>query len=258
MNPASSRSSPKPSGTSPGQIVTLIIAKRWTWKGDDYASGRIENPRIEIEKLGLIALPLSGGDLVDLREISEPFRRPDPYAPLWRKLTATSRPDFRMDPIAWGQFPGAGEEDNPTCDAAELAEAGDYIGARDLLMETLGTDLRCLDAHAHLGNHKFDDSPERAIVHYEIGIRIGELSFPPDFHGLLRWSHIYNRPFRRCLHGYGLCLWRLGQLQHARQVFERILSLNPNDNQGARFCWDDVRNGRSWEEMQALEDCTVS
>jgi len=85
---------------APGQIVTLLIAKRWIWKGDDYASGRIENPRIEIEKLGLIALPLSGGDLVDLREISEPFRRPDPYAPLWRKLTATSRPDFRMHPIA--------------------------------------------------------------------------------------------------------------------------------------------------------------
>ena len=82
---------------------------------------------------------------------------------------------------------------------------------------------------------------------------IGEFSFPPDFHGLLRWGHIYNRPFLRCLHGYGLCLWRMGRLQQARQVFERILSLNPNDNQGARFCWEDVRNGRGWEEMQALE-----
>ena len=46
----------------------------------------------------------------------------------------------------------------------------------------------------------------------------------------------------------------MGQLQKARQVFERILSLNPNDNQGVRVCWDDVRNGRSWDEMQALEE----
>jgi hypothetical protein len=33
-------------------------------------------------------------------------------------------------------------------------------------------------------------------------------------------------------------------------VFERILSLNPNDNQGARFCWDLLRNGGTWEELR--------
>jgi hypothetical protein len=237
----------------PGHLVTLVIEKRWTWQGDDYASGRIESPRIAIEKLGLLPLPLHEGELVDLRSISEPFRKPDPYAPLWRKLTANPRADFTMDPIAWGQFPGAGDEENPTCDASELAAAGDQIGAHELLMEVLGTDLRCIDAHAHLGNLEFDHSPKLAIVHYEVGIRIGEFSLPPDFDGLLLWGHIYNRPFLRCLHGYGLCLWRMGQLPQAQQVFERILSLNPNDNQGARFCWEDVRGGRSWDEMQALE-----
>jgi tetratricopeptide (TPR) repeat protein len=158
-----------------------------------------------------------------------------------------------MDPIAWGQFPGAGAEENPTCDAAEQAEAGDYLGAYELLMKALGTDLRCLDAHGYLGNLEFDHSPKRAIVHYEIGMRIGELSLPPDFDGVLLWGHIYNRPFLRCLHGYGLCLWRMGQLRQAQQVFERILSLNPNDNQGVRFCWNDVRRRRSWDETQALE-----
>ena len=237
----------------PGHLVTLVIEKRWTWKGDDYASGRIENSRIDINELRLSPLPLRGGELVDLRAVSEPYRRPNPYAALWRKLTAKSRAGFKMDPIAWGQFPGAGDEENATCEAAERAGTGDHIGARELLMEVLGTDLRCLDAHAHLGNLEFDHSPKLAIAHYEIGMRIGELSLPPDFDGLLRWGHIYNRPFLRCLHGYGLCLWRMGQLADARQVFERILSLNPNDNQGVRFCWDDVRNGRSWDEMQERE-----
>ena len=37
-------------------------------------------------------------------------------------------------------------------------------------------------------------------------------------------------------------------------MFERILSLNPNDNQGVRFCWEDVRHHRSWEEMQVVEE----
>lgn len=240
----------------PGHLVTLVIAKRWTWRDDAYASGRIENPRVDLGKLGLVPLPLKGGELQDLRAPYEPYRNPDPYAPLWRKLTAKRRAWFEMDPIAWGAFPGMDSDENPTCDASELAEAGDREGARELLMDVLGKDLRCIDAHGHLGYLEFRRSPERAIVHYEIGIRIGELSLPPGFDGVLVWGRIYNRPFLRCLHGYGLCLWRLGKLAEAQQVFERILSLNPNDNQGVRFCREDIRHGRSWEELHAREEAT--
>jgi hypothetical protein len=106
----------------------------------------------------------------------EPFVDPDPFAPRWRELTAVPRPSYRFDPIAWGARPGDGPEDNLVCDAAELAEAGDRAGARELLMDALTADLRCLDAHAHLGNLEFDRAPARALVHYELGLRIGSLS----------------------------------------------------------------------------------
>ena len=238
----------------PGHVVTLVVERRWSWRGDAYASGRIENPRIDVGKLGLVPLPLTGGELEDVASHSEPYRRSDPYARLWKKLTATPRPAYEFDGIAWGAFPGRSADENPTCDAAELMEAGDDEGARDILMETLGADLRCLDAHAHLGNLVFDGAPERAIVHYELGMRIGELSLPPRFDGLLLWGQLYNRPFLRCLHGYGLCLWRLGRLEDATRVFERLLALNPNDNQGVRFCWGYARKGRSWDEMQARDE----
>jgi hypothetical protein len=238
---------------APGHIATLAIERRWTWRGDAYASGKIDNPRIDIAKLGLEPLPLEGGELEVVAAHSEPFRRPDPYAALWRKLASKPRPAFEFHAIAWGAFPGLSSEENPVCDAAELREAGDEEGARELLMEVLGADLRCLDAHGHLGNLLFHRSPERALAHYEIGVRIGELSLSPGFDGLLPWGRIYNRPFLRCLHGYGLCLWRLGKLAEAQRVFERILSLNPNDNQGVRFCWQDVRNGGTWEDLQARE-----
>ena len=56
------------------------------------------------------------------------------------------------------------------------------------------------------------------------------------------------------MHGVGLCHWRLGKLEDALRVFERILSLNPLDNQGVRFLWDYVRDGVSWEEMVAREE----
>jgi hypothetical protein len=47
----------------PGHVVTLVVEKRWTWRGDAYASGAIENPRIAIAKLGLAPLPLHEFDL---------------------------------------------------------------------------------------------------------------------------------------------------------------------------------------------------
>lgn len=114
-------------------------------------------------------------------------------------------------------------------------------------MELCHADLRCLDAHAHLGNFVFDRSPEDAIRHYAVGLRIGELSLGDDFDDVLLWGHINNRPFLRCMHGYGLCLWRLGRFDAAGRVFDRMLWLNPSDNQGARFLIDDVRAGTVWE-----------
>jgi tetratricopeptide (TPR) repeat protein len=67
---------------------------------------------------------------------------------------------------------------------------------------------------------------------------------------VLPWGLIDNRPFLRCMHGYGLCLWRLGRFDEAEHVFDRILWLNPTDNQGVRFLIEDVRAGRTWEESQ--------
>jgi tetratricopeptide (TPR) repeat protein len=113
-------------------------------------------------------------------------------------------------------------------------------------MKLCDADLRCLDAHAHLGNLEFDHSPKKAIRHYEAGLRIGELSLPRGFDGVLTWGLINNRPFLRCMSGFGLSLWRLGRFQEADRVFERMLWLNPSDNQGARFLIRDVRAGRPW------------
>lgn len=233
----------------PGHVATLVPSKRWTWRGDAYASGNVERSRLDLAALDLDPLPLRGGDLLDAREVYERVRAPDPYAPLWRKLTARPKPSFEFDAIAWG--PRSDDlDEHPVSDAAELTAAGDEDGATLLLMDVLHRDLRCIDAHVHLGNIAFERNPKRALLHYEVGIAIGELSLPRGYDGFLPWGCLYNRPFLRSLHGAALCHWRLARALEAQMLFERILALNPNDNQGARFCWNDVREGRTWEEAQ--------
>ncbi len=154
-------------------------------------------------------------------------------------------------------------DSDPIFEAAEYHDSGDYQEALKIIEKILTTDLRCLDAHAHLGNWEFNstDEPYRNTIdkakrHYEVGVKIGDLSFINDigFNGVLRWGHINNRPFLRCLHGYGLSLWRLGKSEEAREVFNRMLWLNPLDNQGIRFLLADIDAGKTWYELYKNSD----
>ena len=49
------------SSLAPGHVATVRIEKRWKFRDDDYASGEIEDARIDVAKLGLEPLPLEGG-----------------------------------------------------------------------------------------------------------------------------------------------------------------------------------------------------
>jgi hypothetical protein len=62
----------------------------------------------------------------------------------------------------------------------------------------------------------------------------------------LPWGWIDNRPWLRCLNGYGLCLWRFGNFKEVEHVFDRVLWLNPTDNQGVRFNIEAVQLRKKW------------
>jgi hypothetical protein len=236
---------------APGQLVDVTLNKQWTWSGTVCATGRIERVWTDVPALELDPLPLKDQGEYDLNEMHDPFEPADPYGEMWLRFASKPRRAFEFSPIAWEAGVGVESNDNETFFVTDASETRDPTSARNLLMKALTADLRCIDAHAHLGNLAFHHRPEDAITHYDIAIRIAELSLPPDFKELLPWGYIYNRPFLRALHGYGLCLWRLDQADNARAVFERILSLNPPDHQGVRFCWDDIRNGHPWRSEKA-------
>jgi len=233
-------------GFVPGEILRVRPFTSWADEGRDYISGEVVSKRIDATALGLVPLKLEAmGDWDPMEEYwgedGDPIEE-------WAKpiIARGPRPLFEMEQV----LPGLDFDDSdsdPICLAIDLKDRGNRYGARESLMALCEADLRCLDAHAHLGNFVFDDSAELAIRHYEVGVRIGELSLGDGFDGVLSWGLIDNRPFLRCLYGYGLCLWRLGRFDEAASVFERILWLSPSDNQGARFVIDLVRARRRWE-----------
>lgn len=92
-----------------------------------------------------------------------------------------------------------------------------------------------------------DGEPEQALRHYEIGAAIGDLALGPMFRDALPRGLIDNRPYLRCLHGKRLVLWGIGRMQDAAAIFQKLLWLNPGDNQGARFCLAAVEDGKAWE-----------
>jgi tetratricopeptide (TPR) repeat protein len=230
----------------PGEIVTVKPKKQWSYAGHPYLSGEIESARIDVAGLGLIPLKLQEMGIWDPEkhywgEEDEPIEE-------WSKpiIAKGPRPEFEMEQVLPGQDPEDPFSD-PITESNDLKDTGNKEEALKVLMDLCESDLRCLDAHAHLGNFVFDIFPENALRHYEVGLRIGELSLGEGFDGLLPWGHIDNRPFLRCMNGYGLCLWRLDRFEEAGHIFDRMLWLNPSDNQGVRFLIEDVRAGKAWE-----------
>ncbi len=229
----------------PGEIVTVQPRKQWNYARHPYLSGEIESRIIDVPGLGLKPLQLYDRGTWD--PANEYWGEEGEPVPEWAVpiIARGPRPEFEMEQV----IPGADPEelDDPIIRSNDLKAVGNIAEAYDVLLELLAADLRCLDAHAHLGNLAYDRHLEEGLRHYEIGMRIGELSLGENFDGTLRWGWIDNRPYLRCLHGYGLCLWRLNRIAEAEHVFQHMLWLNPSDNQGARFLLEDVKSGKSPE-----------
>jgi Tetratricopeptide repeat len=250
----------------PAEILNVTIQKEWRFSGHPYICGEITKCHLDIPSIGLVPLRLEANGPWDPKEAI--FSGDDESLEEWEQsiIAQGSRHSFEMEQILPGvdmgdNDPGVHAEadseadpdfdvdqgTDPIVEASDKNAAGDWVGASKILMDLLRKDLRCLDAHAHLGNFAFDRSPAEALRHYDVGVRIGNLSLGDDFQDLLPWSCLNNRPYLRCLYGLGLCLWRLDRFEEAMQVFNRLLSLNPIDNQGARFPLKDLRAQKKWE-----------
>ena len=244
-----------------GEILTVNPSKIWTYRKTHYISGDIVSKRIDVPALKL--KPLELRDEWDWKPEEHYWGEyGDEIEPYFEPIFKFGpRKSYEMEQV----LPGEDPEDfdcDPIIEASECHQCGDYKTAYKIMENILTTYLRCLDAHAHLGIWEFNNSDkdydwsdnpiEKAKKHYEVGVKIGELSLGKGFNGLLPWGRLDNRPFLRCLVGYGLSQWRLGAADKAKEVFTRMLWLNPTDNQGVRFLLEDIDEGKSWYERSEL------
>ena len=104
-----------------------------------------------------------------------------------------------------------------------------------LALKALRMDPDCIEAYEYLG--ALEPIPETAILYYKNGIEIGKQIFAKTHFktGIGNFWMIHEtRPFMRCLQAYADCFKDMGRYHDAVSVYEEMISLNPNDNQGVR------------------------
>jgi tetratricopeptide (TPR) repeat protein len=121
-----------------------------------------------------------------------------------------------------------------------VAEAQDLppAQARKKIQEALALDPDCIDAYVALGS--LEAESKAALKHLEKGVAIGRRKFfgenAEEYAGHF-WGMTETRPFMRCMHLMGECLLTMGtpkSLEQGLAIYEEMLTLNPNDNQGIR------------------------
>lgn len=237
----------------PGTIATVEVGRAWEYARHAYASGRIVASRIDVPALGLPRLELQSlGEWDPVEDVADGDDRPIPE---WLKseIAAGARPAFEMEQVIPG-FDPQSMADDPITIASERIDHGDFRGARDMLSDLLSKDLRCIDAHVHLGRIEFSTSPRIALKHYEIAVAIGDHALGQAFAGVLPWGAIDNRPFHRALHGLGLCAWRLGDSQRALTAFRRLARLDPASSHEQRSIIAVIDAGKPWRDTSPTID----
>lgn len=95
-----------------------------------------------------------------------------------------------------------------------------------------------LDAYYYLAMTKiYHEEYDVGLNLLKKGVSIGEAALPPEFEitdHQLDWKFSENRPFLRICEAHGSLLREMGKQKDALKQFEKLLQLNPADNQGVR------------------------
>lgn len=123
-------------------------------------------------------------------------------------------------------------------EALEEFDSGNLKSAEHSIRLLLEGYPEFIDAYHHLALILVETNRDKEARHiWENAATIGKSAFPKAFkfgRHRLPWGILENRPFLRVFHSWGLQLLEENKVSDAVLVFNDILSMNPNDNQGIR------------------------
>jgi len=110
-----------------------------------------------------------------------------------------------------------------------------------LAEEALAISPLCADAYAILAESAATPNEALALQRKAVeagAAALGEDVFKNDVGDF--WGVLETRPYMRARHELALSLWDRGDRDEAVEHFRDMLRLNPNDNQGIRYCLFDA------------------
>lgn len=129
----------------------------------------------------------------------------------------------------------ANEQDevlNMVFDAYEVSIAK----GKQMIKKALKLDPNSVDAYVYLAD--IETKTEKAIALYKKAIELGEKVLGKEFFEETRghfWGFMETRPYMRAKAGLGLRYHAEARIDDAIVVYEEMLELNQNDNQGIRY-----------------------
>lgn len=117
----------------------------------------------------------------------------------------------------------------------EAHEMRPGIEADKKVFSALKLDPECVQAFEYLA--EFAAGPLQSLIFYRNGMNAGRRKLGEKFFEENKgrfWVMQETRPFMRCMFGYAMTLYELDEKNAALNLFKELLTLNPNDNQGAR------------------------
>ena len=122
--------------------------------------------------------------------------------------------------------------------ALDLRDAGDAVQAEKDLRLLVEGYPEFIDAFHHLAIILYEsDRYSEASEYWQYAVEVGLQAVPETFKvgsHRLPWIILENRPFLRAYHSWGLKHLNCADIQTASSIFQTILAMNPNDNQGIR------------------------
>lgn len=136
---------------------------------------------------------------------------------------------------------------------------------KKLVKQALELDPNNADAYNYLASIERDI--DKAIKQYDKAIKAGERTLGKKFfkeEKVYFWGMLETRPYMRAKAGLADCFYAKKEVDKAIEIYEEMLELNPNDNQGIRYLLSTLLLGKKdltkfekFIKESEDEDCAV-